>query len=265
MELLGYVVESEAMPTPMQISRLRSFCRREQKILLDVRVEKASDAIQPFLNRPVGTELHRAVAEGRVEGMAVLRMDLAFPAESALRPLQCALWTLGLPIVATQDCPETPDTGGNGRWPSRTRATPFGCLRIGRKLYRNPWTWPQREQIVALRRTLGLEYPQLSAALRYLGLRGTDAAFAWPAAVLSETVRQHAALRELAIRDPLAVDAHLSAENRIEGATPFCVREPAPPPYNARPETESTSYDAWMELLGTGMLRVTMRETVAAG
>lgn len=264
MELLGYVLESEAMPTPVQISRLRSFCRREQKILLDVRVEKAAEAAQPFLNRPVGTELHRAIAEGRVEGMAVLRMDLAFPAEPALRPLQCALWTLGWPIVATQDCPDAPDPGGNGRWPSLTRATPFGCLRIGKKLYRNPWTWPQREQIVALRRALGLDYPQLSAALRHLGLRGTDAAFAWPAALLSETVREHAAVRELAIRDAQAVNAYLSADMRGDAASSRGVREPAAPAYNARPEPESALYDAWLELVGTGLLRVTMREAVAA-
>ena len=263
MELLGYVVESEAMPTPMQISRLRSFCRREQKILLDVRVEKAVEASQPFLSRPVGTEVQRAVFDRRVEGMAVLRMDLAFPAHAALRPLQCALWALGWPIVAMQDAPHAADAGGEGRWPSRTRAVPFGCLRIGKKLYRNPWTWPQREQIVALRRALGLDYPQLAAALRHLGLRGDNASLTWPTAVLSETVRQHAALREVAIRDARAVDAYLSAESRHTDET-YCVREPAPPLYNARPERAATSYDAWLELMDTGLLRVTVQEPVAA-
>jgi hypothetical protein len=263
MELLGYVVESEAMPTPMQISHLRSFCRREQKILLDVRVEKAVDASQPFLSRPVGSELHHSVAERRVEGMAVLRMDLAFPAELALRPLQCALWTLGWPIVAAEDSPEPPDAGGNGRWPSRTRAAPYGCLRIGRKLYRNPWTWPQREQIVALRRALGLDYPQLSAALRQLGLRGANASFAWPATSLSETVRQHAALRAMAIRDARTVDDYLSVESPGDRAS-HGVREPAPPAYNARPERQIGRYGAWLELLDTGLFRLMVEEPVAA-
>ena len=52
MELVGYVVETAALPTPMQIARLRAFCRSEKQILVDVCVEKAADAAAPLLHRP---------------------------------------------------------------------------------------------------------------------------------------------------------------------------------------------------------------------
>jgi hypothetical protein len=254
MELLGYVVESAAMPTPMQVARLRAFCRGAQQVLVDVCLEKAADADGPLLARPGGMRLAAAICRREVEGMAVLRLDQAFGTGPGLRPLRRALWSLGWPLWVANEGAVEEDPGGDGLWRAPVHSTPFGCLHIERRLFRHPWQWPQRELVVALRRLLGLDYAQIAAALRQLGLRDAQGGFAWPEPALGELVRQHAAVACVAVRATRDAQAWLDRSEPYPPA-PWPLRElrePCPP-YAPMPTTPGRG--GWLHWLSLGWRR----------
>lgn len=151
---------------------------------VDILVDAGVSASKPLHKRPAGAELLRRIRAGEAQVAVVVSIDRMFrDAQDGLNTLLGQGRQPGLPLQSVTDPCDT--TTAMGRfiltvWLARAQLereqtcerntavarglrqagrpngyTPYGCVLVDGRLYRDPVTWAIREQIVALSRGTG--------------------------------------------------------------------------------------------------------------
>ncbi|UXI68632.1 hypothetical protein [Tahibacter amnicola] len=172
MRLLGYVCAPSAHEARDGARRLRRFARSTDQRLVECLADLESPRTRGLLRRPAGARLITCLRETGADALLALAPDAVFGVESAaaLTPL--------LPYLDLPACFIEPTPPIRARQPLvmpadsrlRTPVALFGCTIGANGLERDPWTWPLREQLVALHRGLGQDPAAVAATMNRLGL-----------------------------------------------------------------------------------------------
>lgn len=215
MRLAGYVLALGTTPSPTlhdadaQADALRTWSRESGHTLLRLYRDGADAARLPLAARPGGEPLWNDLSLGRVNGLLVQRADLLLPTAgerlaglvNLLPHLGITLLTLDPPVAHYPPPPAEPPEAPV-RDLETARRPPYGCARQPGLIYRDPWLWPWRAAIVALRLDLGLPYSAIHRAMRELGIAPPPGDAAWTTARMREIVAWHPWLAHRARRAP---------------------------------------------------------------
>lgn len=217
MKLAAYTVADEAVagsPRGAQLERLIAQARSAGDTIVQVLADDGEAARLPLALRRGGGSLLHQLQNKHVDGGVVLRLDVAFPAAGErLARLPALLYHQGLALQGVEptlyaSAPPTIDDPATLRWALREWGgrAPYGCQFVDGRLYREPWTWPTRDRIAALRLDIGLSFGQIRLCLERFGLRAPDGGRDWSTLFLRELVETHERIARVALRDPVAND-----------------------------------------------------------
>ncbi|MBE9538496.1 MAG: recombinase family protein, partial [Proteobacteria bacterium] len=191
--------------------------------LVDVVVDEGVSAGTALEKRPGGAELLDRLRDGEAEGVVFQRIDRVF--RMTVDGLVTAAWfnRLGLSLHSVNEHINsgTPDgwlsltillaTAEYERNKIKQRATetsaglreqgkawgptPFGCMRVGDKLYRDPETWVVRKSIVDMR--TGLSLRAICTELREWGIPAPSGGRLWHTSTLKGIIDTHHTLEHI--------------------------------------------------------------------
>lgn len=230
MDLLGYARVStddqveNGHSLAQQRERLQAYAALHGHRLVDVIVDEGVSASVPLRKRPGGARLLAALRAG--QGVVVVRLDRLF--RSALDGLQffadhtCAVHSVSELIDTTTPAGRLALTIQLGaaqyeRDLAAQRATecntalrksgrvyggiPFGCIRVGTQLYRDPQLWAVRERIVQLREQAGFSFRDIAAHLRQARVPAPNNSRSWSTSTIANVIKTHADLAHLPVSE----------------------------------------------------------------
>lgn len=234
MDLLAYVRVStddqaaNGHSLGQQRERITTYCALHGHRLVDVIVDDGVSASIPLHKRLGGARLIAAARAGQGQGVVVVRLDRLF--RNALDGLRFFEETAGRAGFAVHSVSELIDTStpagrlaltiqlGAAQYErdiAAQRATecntalrqrgrvyggiPFGCVRVGDALLRDPATWPMRERIVQLRVANGFSLREIAAHLRQQRVPSPAGARGWSVSTLANLIKTHDDLGHLAM------------------------------------------------------------------
>lgn len=224
---IGYVrasTDKQSHTLEAQSAAIRGHCEREGVVLVDIVVDADVSGTVPFADRPGGAMVLAKAAGAPVGLIVTTTVDRLF--RNALDGLTCLHATfpkLGLAAVAVYEAIDTGTPEGKfqttmklalaelerDKTAERTRrtserlqatgrvygSTPFGCVAIDGKLYRDPAQWRTRERIVEAMGKDSLREVQMS--LRALRILSPNGSRTWSTSTLKNLRDTHDRLSSL--------------------------------------------------------------------
>ncbi len=206
---------------------------------VDILVDAGVSAGKPLHKRPGGAELLRRMRAGEAEVAVVVSIDRMFrDAQDGLNTLLGQGREPGLPLQSVTDPCDT--TTAMGRfiltvWLARAQLereqtcernaaiarglrragrpngfTPYGCVLVDGQLYRDPATWPVREQIVALA-AQGLGTRAIATRLAEQGIAAPLGGARWSKTSVGRVIESHDGLNHIPAL-PGAEESRISQE-----------------------------------------------------
>lgn len=212
-----------------QRERIAAYCALHGHRLVDTIVDEGVSASIPLHKRPGGAQLIAAARAGQATGIVVVRLDRLF--RNALDGLRFFEEVAGksLAVHSVSELIDTSTPAGRlaltiqlgaaqyERDLAALRATecntalrkrgrvyggiPYGCVRVGDDLMRDPVTWSMRERIVHLREVSGISLRAIVAHLREQGIPSPAGARGWSTSTLANLIKTHPDLEHLAVHE----------------------------------------------------------------
>lgn len=235
MRLLGYIrvsTEEQAeggQSLAIQDLQLARYCELYGHELVDVIADEGISASVPLEKRTGGSQVLDRLKDGEADGFVVQRLDRAF--RLTIDGLVTADWfnRRGLTIHSVHEHIDTNSSMGRyfltlllanaqlERDRTCDRATetykgllaqgkvygpvPFGCVRDGDRLYRNPGEWGVREWIVQ-QHAAGMSLRKVSYALRERGILAPAGGTLWHINTIKGIVDTHDDLKDIPLYEP---------------------------------------------------------------
>lgn len=230
MRLLGYIRVStddqarEGQSIEIQRLQIQQFCATQGHDLVDVLVDDGVSASIDFERRPAGADLRDRLLNGEADGMVCQRMDRAF--RVALDGLTFFTWLdrQGFVFRSVNEAIDSATPEGmmmvtmllglaeceRKKIQQRSRevtrglreqgkawgGTPFGCVRVGDRIFRDPEQWQHRELIIELRET-GLSLRAIAAELNERRILSPSGGRVWHVSTLKGILGSHADLESI--------------------------------------------------------------------
>lgn len=211
-----------------QRERVQAYCALHGHRLTHVVVDEGVSASIPLHKRVGGAALLAAIRVGQGAGVVAVRLDRMF--RNALDGLRFFEDVAGRHAVAVHSVSELIDTSTPAgrlaltiqlaaaqyeRDLAAQRATecnaalrergrvyggvPYGCMRVGDELLRDPLTWPMRECIVSLRDVQQMTLRQIAERLRVNRVPSPTGSRGWSPNTISRICKTHRDLTHLAM------------------------------------------------------------------
>lgn len=229
MKLIGYVEVREGEALANQYNAIRKYCQLFGYELVDVVADEQVAPTTALEQRPGGERVLNRLHAGDANGIVLDCINRAFPCNADGLCHAIALKQRGYTIHAVRDCINTTTFAGwltlvlrtlLMEYPLHTAAevttkdhaaeqistpgllTPYGCIRIGRKLYRDPVTWLTRERIVHMRRAERRDFEDIINYLHSRNIPAPGGGTIWHAVTIQGLLRHHDALCSLPVFRP---------------------------------------------------------------
>jgi len=235
MRLIGYIrvsteEQEDGRSLSIQDQTIHKYCELFGHELIDVVVDGGISAGTPLEKRPGGSELMDRLREGQAEGFVFSDLDRAF--RVTVDGLMTAQWfeKNALAIHCVNEKIDTADPDGwfiltiklaaaeRERNKIRFRArktsaglreqglawgpTPYGCVREGERLFRDPATWAVRETIMDLwEGGDGLSMNAIATELRERGIEAPGGGRIWHRSTLRGLIQTHHDLKHIPLPD----------------------------------------------------------------
>lgn len=224
MKLIGYVRLSLDEAKENQHKQLENYCSLYNFQLLDI--VEVRDGEDPATANPEtrGNHIVSCVKRHRAEGIVMQRLERFFPRDADWLVVAMRLRQQGLTIHVIDDWINTARLTGwlgialkayLGHYPVATRSTaealdvapvipdpsdyavPFGCIRIGSTLFRDPNVWLIREKVMHLYRREGIAVEEIISRLQSQGIASPCDRSRWTVADIVGLLRYHDILAKL--------------------------------------------------------------------
>lgn len=223
MRLFGYIRVStedqakDGQSLAIQDLQIQRYCDLYEHTLVDVFVEEGVSAGAPLENRPQGRELIARLQGDEAEGIVIQRLDRLTRVTIDGLLLFASFNRQGLAVHSVNDRIDsaTPDgwvqltlmlaMAEYERNKIRQRAketadglraqgkvygpTPYGCMSVDGRLFRDPTTWAVREQIMDWRK--GLSLRAIVEELRVRKIAAPGGGRCWHVSTLLGIIRSH--------------------------------------------------------------------------
>lgn len=205
---------------------LQAYCALHGHRLIDTIVDEGISAGVPLHKRPGGARLIAQVRAGH--GVLVTRLDRLFRSVlDGLRFFEDVAERQGIAVHSVSELIDTSTPAGVmalqiqlvaaqfERGMAAVRATecntalrkqgrvyggiPYGCVRVGDELMRDPSTWCIRESIVRRREADGWPLREIATELRARGTPSPSGSRTWSPSTISNICKTHADLIHLAV------------------------------------------------------------------
>lgn len=232
MRALGYIRVStdeqarEGHSIEAQEARLRAWCEARGDSLVGVVVDAGVSAGKPLDRRKGGAELLARMAAGEADVVVVIALNRIFRdttdgLDHLTGPRAMALQSVGELIDTTtaqgrfiltillasaqfereQTCERNLAIATHLRKSGKPYGyTPYGCVTLqtadGPKLFRDPDTWPIREQMVAARES-GMTFQAIADTLTAEGIASPNGKPTWGKRTVSRVIDSHHGLQHL--------------------------------------------------------------------
>lgn len=237
MRLIGYIRVStdeqarDGRSLSIQDLQLQRYCELYGHELVDVVVDEGVSASVDFERRPGGQRTLEALKDGAADGVVVQRLDRMF--RITLDGLQTFSWfdRRGLVVQSVNEKIDTAAPEGKlqltlilataeyerNKIQQRAREVsaglreqgrawgpvPYGCIRDGERLFRDPELWGVREEIVRLYDGgEGISLRAIAAELRERAIPAPGGGRLWHASTLTGIIRSHCEMEHI----PLLAD-----------------------------------------------------------
>lgn len=232
MKLLGYIRVSteeqakDGQSLAIQDMQLHRYAELYDAQLVDVIVDEGVSAGTALEKRPGGSELLDRLRDGEADGVVFQRIDRVFrlTVDGLVTAAKFNRQGIALHSVNEHINSATPDgwlsltillaTAEYERNKIKQRAvetsaglreqgkvwghTPFGCMRAGSQLYRDPDTWAVRELIITLRKALS--YAAVCTELQARKIPAPSGGKLWHRSTLKGIVDTHHSLEHIHAR-----------------------------------------------------------------
>lgn len=234
MRALGYIRVSTAEQAAtghslgQQVERVRAWCVARGLELVDIVTDEGVSASRPLGKRKGGAQLLERMAAGDAEVVVVVAIDRLFRdaqdglntllgtdgqggllMQSVTEPIDTTtamgrfiltIWLARAQLEREQTCERNLATSTGLRKAGRTyAATPYGCVAIDGRLYRDPDTWAQREWIVKVGGA-GASLSTIAEALAADGIPSPAGAKRWTKTTISRVLKTHPGLNHIPVR-----------------------------------------------------------------
>ncbi|RCX32099.1 recombinase family protein [Thioalbus denitrificans] len=231
MKLLGYIrvsTEEQAdrgRSLPIQDLGLHRYCDLYGHDLADVIVDDGVSAGIPLEKRPGGRELLERLRDGEAEGFVAIDLERVFRLTVDGLQVAAEFDRRGWVMAFVDDKVDTSDPDGmfiltiklaacqRDRDKIRQRAvrifrglrdqsmawgpTPYGCVRQGERLFRDPETWGVREEILRLREHSGLSLRAICTELQSRRIPAPSGGRLWHVSTLRGLIDSHPDLEHI--------------------------------------------------------------------
>lgn len=202
----------------VQPRAIEAWCAQAGHELVDLVVDDGVSAAVPFEARPGGAQVFAQLAAGKADGLVVWMLDRAFrmgvdalstgtrmmkrgwalncvcePVDITSRHGWLAFGILALTAefergkIVDRAVAVTSSLRDDGRVYG---PVPFGCVRVGDRLFRDPATWPVRQHIVRLK-AAGATYKAIGQEMRLWRYPAPGGGRLWHKSTLRKIVLTH--------------------------------------------------------------------------
>jgi hypothetical protein len=225
MKLIGYIRLSPEEPPESQYNQLHTYCNLFNIDLIDIVQIRNDSAAGHAGTETYGNSIIASVKSNRADGIVVQRLERFFPQQTEALIVAIRLRQHGLTIHVVNDYINTATlTGWLGialkayvsQYPAVYHSTtspspeapvvkpdmseflaPFGCVRMGSALFRDPTVWLVREKVVHLYRKEGIAIEDIISQLQSRGVTSPGGRPLWCAADIIGLLRYHDILGKL--------------------------------------------------------------------
>jgi site-specific DNA recombinase len=232
MRALGYIRVSTADQVANGHSleqhrdRLQAWCKARDLQLVDVVADEGVSAGKPLAKRKGGADLLARMAAGDADVVVVIAIDRLFrdaqdglntllgqggqgglAVQSVTEPIDTTtamgrfiltIWLARAQLEREQTCERNLSIATGLRKAARPYGhTPYGCVVVDGRLFRDPITWPNRELIVRLRHSHGLTGSAISGELFAQGIPSPEGNAYWSPRSVLRVVDGHDGLNHI--------------------------------------------------------------------
>lgn len=231
MRALGYIRVSTAEQANhghsmgQQVDRIRAWCLARDMELVDVVLDEGVSAGKAVAKRKGGADLLQRMAMQQAEVVVVIAIDRLFrdaqdglntllgqggrgglAVQSVTEPIDTTtamgrfiltIWLARAQLEREQTCERNLSISTGLRKAARPYGhTPYGCVVVDGRLFRDPITWPHRELIVRLR-AQDLSGPEIANVMRVDGIPSPEGNATWSPRSVLRVVDSHDGLNHI--------------------------------------------------------------------